>query len=324
MIKSVEVVKGAASSLQGSDAIGGIVAFETKDPSDFLKGGKDIGGHAKLNYSSADKTFSQSVALANRFEDLETLVAYTHKNAEELNNFGNDREQETKADNLLVKLQYQLNQEHRIEFTGEMVKGKTDTVFNDSDYKNYTGKDTSDRTRVGIKHIWNTKAAYADKVEWQLDYMSKKTNGVTNRTYLKASRGTPAGNVQTKDYIYNDKGFQGDIQLDKFFTFGNSEHFVVYGASFSDKDIENVNDEFNSLKPDTQVFYMPEASERRYGLFVQDEITIGKLILTPGIRTTHLKPNQGIIFQKAVRSINPCIKTTKTQLLLVDLVRFIA
>ena len=32
MLKSVEIVKGAASSLHGSDAIGGVVAFETKDP----------------------------------------------------------------------------------------------------------------------------------------------------------------------------------------------------------------------------------------------------------------------------------------------------
>lgn len=35
LVKAVEIVKGAASSLHGSDAIGGIVAFETKDPSDF-------------------------------------------------------------------------------------------------------------------------------------------------------------------------------------------------------------------------------------------------------------------------------------------------
>ena len=44
MLKSVEIVKGAASSLHGSDAIGGVVAFETKDPKDFLKDGKDFGG----------------------------------------------------------------------------------------------------------------------------------------------------------------------------------------------------------------------------------------------------------------------------------------
>ncbi|GAL02629.1 TonB-dependent heme and hemoglobin receptor HutA [Photobacterium aphoticum] len=83
MIKAVEVVKGAASSLHGSDAIGGIVAFETKDPSDFLKG-REWGGHAKFNYSSDDNTFSESVAVANQTGGLESLVGYTREMATKL------------------------------------------------------------------------------------------------------------------------------------------------------------------------------------------------------------------------------------------------
>ena len=35
-VKQVEVAKGAASSLYGSDALGGIVVITTKDPSDYL------------------------------------------------------------------------------------------------------------------------------------------------------------------------------------------------------------------------------------------------------------------------------------------------
>ncbi|MFA0284779.1 TonB-dependent receptor, partial [Vibrio sp. 10N.222.55.F12] len=64
-----------------------VVAFETKDPSDFLKDGEDFGGQAKLSYSSEDNSFSEHVALANRFGDLETLVAYTRRDGEELQNF---------------------------------------------------------------------------------------------------------------------------------------------------------------------------------------------------------------------------------------------
>lgn len=290
MLKSVEIVKGAASSLQGSDAIGGIVAFETKGPKDFLNDGKDFGGHAKLNYSSSDNSFSQSVALANRTGDLESLVAYTHRAGGEINNFSDDRKQDTDANNLLVKLQYQVNESNRVEFTGEYVKGVTDTVFNDSDYKDYTGKDTTDRTRVGIKHIWDVNNVAIDRLEWQLDYLTKKTNGITDRTYLSD------GNVQKKDYVYSDKGVQGDIQLEKYLMMGSAEHFIVYGASFSAKDISNTNDEYNSTKPDTQVFYMPEASESRYGLFLQDEITIGQFILTPGVRFDSFETKPGSNF----------------------------
>ena len=40
-LKRVEVVRGPTSSLYGSDALGGTVSFVTKDPSDYLKAGKD-------------------------------------------------------------------------------------------------------------------------------------------------------------------------------------------------------------------------------------------------------------------------------------------
>ncbi|WP_295899023.1 TonB-dependent hemoglobin/transferrin/lactoferrin family receptor [uncultured Vibrio sp.] len=293
MLKSVEIVKGAASSLQGSDAIGGIVAFETKDPSDFLKDGKDVGGHAKFNFSSADNTFSESVALANRVGDLETLVAYTRRDGEEVDNFGEVDEQSSDANNLLLKLQYQFNPAHRVELTGEYVNNNVDTNFTDDSYTNYTGEDISDRYRIGIKHIWAMESVAADTLTWQLDYLAKEQQGITNRTYVSSSRSYTAGNVQKKDYVYSDKGVQADIQLDKFIQTGSVEHFIVYGASLSSKDIENTNNEYNSINDDTVVFYMPEASEMRYGFFAQDEMTIGNLILTPGVRFDSFETDPG-------------------------------
>ena len=38
-LKRVEIVRGPASSLYGSDALGGVVAFVTKDPADYVKDG---------------------------------------------------------------------------------------------------------------------------------------------------------------------------------------------------------------------------------------------------------------------------------------------
>ena len=39
-VKRVEIIRGPASALYGSDAIGGVVAYTTKDPGDYLIGGK--------------------------------------------------------------------------------------------------------------------------------------------------------------------------------------------------------------------------------------------------------------------------------------------
>ncbi|MGF1825307.1 TonB-dependent hemoglobin/transferrin/lactoferrin family receptor [Vibrio splendidus] len=293
MLKSVEIVKGAASSLYGSDAIGGIAAFETKDPSDFLKG-KDFGGHAKFNYSSSDNTFSESVALANRIGDLETLVAYTRRDGEQTENFGTPNEQDTQNNNLLVKLQYQFNEQHRLEFSGNFIENSGDTDLNSSSYTGYTGEDSTSQQQIGIKHIWDANLAFADTVTWQADWLSKEENGVTNRTSNGGSMFLPpAGNVQKKDYIYEDKGYQLDVQFDKFFMTGNVENYFIYGASYSDKDIKNVNNEYNSISADQVIFYIPSASERKYGFFAQNEMTIGNWMITPGVRFDGFETDPG-------------------------------
>ncbi|MFW8631689.1 TonB-dependent hemoglobin/transferrin/lactoferrin family receptor [Vibrio natriegens] len=290
MIKAVEIVKGAASSLQGSDAIGGIVAFETKDPADILKG-RDFGGYAKLNYSSSDKTFSESVAIANKVGDLESLVAYTRRDGEELDNFGQPDEQDSSANNLLVKLQYQLNAAHRIEFSGNYIRNKNnlslDYLTSMVPYENASGSDETEQYQLGIKHIWDAETTFADRITWQLDWMSKVETGVTDRTRVSN------GNVQKKDYLYSDEGIQFDAQFDKYFVTGGAEHNLIYGASFSDKDIANTNKEFNSVGSDQVIFYIPDAQETRYGLFAQDEITFGNWIVTPGVRFDSFDTNPG-------------------------------
>ncbi|ORT51079.1 TonB-dependent receptor [Vibrio sp. qd031] len=293
LLKSVEVVKGSASSLQGSDAIGGVVAFTTKDPEDFLQG-RDIGGHVKLNYSSADNSFGESVALANRFGDLETLVAYSRRDGEQIDNFGEPDPQDYDTNDLLVKLQYQLSDAHRLEFSGSYVNNNTSSEFSDPSYTDYTGDDRTTQTSLGLKHIWNLDQSFADSIEWQVNWLSKEENGITNRTSLGGSFFLPpAGNVQTKDYIYGDEGWSGDIQLDKSLYWGNSEHYIVYGASFSNKDIHNTNNEYNSINEDQVIYYMPSASETRYGFFVQDEITAGNWVVTPGLRFDSFQTSPG-------------------------------
>ncbi|EDK27694.1 heme receptor [Vibrionales bacterium SWAT-3] len=306
MLKSVEIIKGAASSLHGSDAIGGVVAFETKDPSDFLKDGKDFGGQAKLSYSSEDNSFSEHVALANRFGDLETLVAYTRRDGEELQNFRNSGDlenyavenQDTSADNLLVKLQYQLNESHRIEFLAELIKDTSDSDIYHSSYDSYTGEDDTKQNRFAIKHIWFADGAIADTVTSKVSYISKEENGVTKR-FKPAGPGFPPyvpannDNLQTKDYEYTEDKLEIETQLDKEI----NNHYLVYGATYTHSDISNTNMEYNSdPATDDQLYvYTPDAKEQKFGLFVQDEISLmnDKLVVTPGVRFDYFSTDPG-------------------------------
>lgn len=50
LVKRIEVVRGPTSALYGSDGIAGMVNFITKDPADFLRDGKTLGGQARIGY----------------------------------------------------------------------------------------------------------------------------------------------------------------------------------------------------------------------------------------------------------------------------------
>ncbi len=299
MLKAVEIVKGSASTLYGSDALGGVVAFATKDPRDFLKDGKNLGGQAKFTYSSADKTFSEHAAIAGRSADLEALVAYTRRDGQELQNF-RDRnqlnnyavEQQNSADNdLLVKLQYQLNDAHRIEFLGELIHNEAQSDIYHAIYSNYgdyTGDDTTRRYRLGVKDIWYADSRLADTVTSSLTWQYKKDNGVTQRQ-------TSDSNHQIKDYFYKENSAEFETQLDKYAYLAGTEHSFIYGLNYRYSDIANLNSEYNSDDTDKDMTYTPNASEQKLGLFLQDEIELlsGALKITPGIRFDYFATDPG-------------------------------
>jgi hemoglobin/transferrin/lactoferrin receptor protein len=61
-MKTVEIIRGPASVLWGSDALGGVVAFATKDPDDYLKGkNKLVGGQADTSYDTYDGSWLKSI-----------------------------------------------------------------------------------------------------------------------------------------------------------------------------------------------------------------------------------------------------------------------
>lgn len=79
LYRRVEVLRGPGSSLlYSSGAIGGVVAFETRDASDFLTEGTDTAVRVRAGYNSNGGGYSGSVIFAHRFnERVEILAALT-------------------------------------------------------------------------------------------------------------------------------------------------------------------------------------------------------------------------------------------------------
>lgn len=306
-LKRAEVVKGPASSLYGSNAIGGVVAFTTKDPSDYLSTeGNDTAVSLKTAYHSADNEKSATFTIANRTERLETMLLVTQRNGNETENqgtVGGEGENRTEADpldkestNILAKIQYQLNDQNRIEFTLEDYHSESEgTRLSElsSTYTKYDGLDETDRTRASIKHTFNTENPLFDSVDSQLSFQKSKTHDFTDQIittgYAPAygfSVTFPFFSVseepRIKDYSYEEE----QLQLDSLFTKSLNNHQITYGFNVERTGFVSVSNTLFENFDDDISRWSPLVEELTYGLFIQDQITLldEKLTVTPSIR----------------------------------------
>ncbi len=91
LLKQVTVIRGPVSNIYGSGAIGGVVAFETKDARDFLRDGETWALSEKLRYESNGKGFLTSTTGAYRFhENFDVIGNLNYRDSDEYKNGDGD------------------------------------------------------------------------------------------------------------------------------------------------------------------------------------------------------------------------------------------
>lgn len=83
-VKAVEISKGSNSVEQGSGALAGSVAFQTKTADDVIGEGRQWGIQSKTAYSGKNWGLTQSIALAGRIGGAEALLIHTGRRAGEI------------------------------------------------------------------------------------------------------------------------------------------------------------------------------------------------------------------------------------------------
>ena len=295
-LKTVEIVKGPASSLYGSDAIVGMVAFQTKDPTDLLSAtGDDSHASVKAGYTSANEGFTETLSLANRTGELETMVIYTRRDNKETNthggsningsNRGQANPSDTRLNNLLTKVQYQISEDHRIGFTGEVFDSVTDIEFKSGGIMDMisidpTGEDSAERHRIGFEHQWQADLALFDTLDWQVDWQQSKTS-------MKTFQPRSGGQYREKDYSYDEKSVQLGAQFNKQLVLGGLDHNLVYGLNASSAKADNDSWEYRPTEGSAPIDkrYIPKVSAEKFGLFIQNDLQLtDRLNLTAGVR----------------------------------------
>lgn len=307
-MKAVEVVKGPASTMHGSGAIGGVVAFVTKDPADYLKSeGDDTSASVKAGYSSADSSHNQTMTLANRTGDLESMLIYTHRKGNETKTHsggvGGKSETREEADpmnlssqSLLGKMQYQINDDHQVGLTAEWLDSQSDTelysVYGTTtqspvhNYGDFTSEDRATKHRVGVFHQWEADTTVFDSLEWSLNWQNSKSRQQSEVERLLVF-GDRHYDLRQLDYTYEETSWQFDTTFTKEVFTDSTDHFITYGFNFENKEQDNLNKTTTVGSGNTEIErYAPVATTGQYGLFIQDEISLmnDRLVITPGLR----------------------------------------
>ena len=333
--KRVEIIKGPASALYGSDAIGGVVSFITKDPQDYLNVfGNSFYTSGQIGYDSRDESISLTGVLAGEDEDgkLQFSTVFRTATGSEFKTRGDitPNPQDTRDLSLTAKLVYNFNENSSLKFTGEFLDEKVDTnllneigrtpldfstrppLFFDRQVSEAT--DTRKRNRFSLDYNstnpnpqWldaiNAKIYYQDAFIREQKLSSGTVNFIPGQTYPLGSRFGPSFRVPPgpnpviRDELneFSQKVFGGEIQLQSDFQTARASHRLVYGFELFNTRTSRPRD--NSLIfPNlgvTSKFVIgeefpnktfPDTDTLRIGVYVQDEIEIGRWSIIPGLR----------------------------------------
>ena len=292
LVKSVEILRGPASALYGSDGIAGAVSFTSKDPSDFIASGESFGARARVGYNSSDDSWTEGLALAGRAASLSGLLAYTRRDAHETENMaevggtGSARTQpnpqEFASNAVLGKLVWDANANHTVRLTydhfdqdmeGEALSSYSASVIG------LTAHDETQRDRFSLE--WR----FSDVFSLDVGSVAAYWQDATTRQFTYEDR-TPAVD-RTRDVTFDNTVWGMAAQGSKTFGGEAVQHRVTVGGDWSRTTQEGLRD--GTVPPVGEPFPARPFPKTEYdlaGLFIQDEIALlgGRLSIIPALR----------------------------------------
>ncbi|MFS8857190.1 TonB-dependent hemoglobin/transferrin/lactoferrin family receptor [Synechococcus sp. H55.7] len=320
-LKTVEIIRGPASTLYGSDALGGVVTYTTLDPVDLL-GERDSHVGLSSQYDSKNQGFVNTLSLAGRQGNLEALLIYTRRDAREPDIKADpsfkDR-QTVEGDNVLAKLVYRFSPLESLTLTGEYFNSRTTTTFSrrnlDPAVSLFRETIDTERSRLSLEYRYaNPENPAFELATVQIYYQPARTRepSVEERTLTVQGRPVPVRRDTFNELVSNILG--ASLQAQSRFQAGDLSHRLVYGMEISTTRNERPRNRFQTnlqtgavtqnIPPDTfPTKDFPDSDTVRFGLYVQDEIDFGggNLTLIPGIRydTYNLTPSPDEAFLKS-------------------------
>lgn len=285
LYKRVEVLRGAASStLYGAGAIGGAIAFTTKDPADFLGEGDGTAVKFSAGYASNGEGLRTGVIWAQRKGNLEFLAA--------LNNSEGGTKQDGNGEDIpgskhsaqsgLVKGVLHLGQDETLTLSASRTQTDLDDamVAMTGDLLFYGTTAASALDSFGTSDV----AAVDDTVSlaWRkrdLTVQLSYTDTTVEKDNFSMASMCAAGSSQVlcdSNYGYRTTALKVEKQTE--FSFGAWKNVLTTGAQISSQD-RSATSTLGALP------FHPEGTDAKLGLYAQSEMVWNdRLTLIPGVR----------------------------------------
>ncbi len=296
MFGMVEVLKGGASSLYGSDALGGVVAFRTPEPESFLKG-SNTGGLLRAQYFSANESYAGQAGGAVRTGNTSLMFLYAGREGNEMKN--NGREEPNPADfsshAALLKAEH-VHEDHTFRLALEFFErdmftnaisaaASSFSVFNDYVHN----EQFLERHRASLRWSWAPENNWLDRLDthayWQ-HAGSRSDNESASRPRVVGGITIPNSGRQRRQTIEFDTDIIGLTArgTKKWGDDHRFAHTLTAGIEASEETSENRFRRIDSNVASDRISFSPSETQRA-GFYLQDEISFGdKFFVTPGIR----------------------------------------
>jgi hemoglobin/transferrin/lactoferrin receptor protein len=293
-IGKLEVLKGSGSSLYGSDAIGGVVSLKSIRPDDLLKPGEKYSFEIPANYSGANDSTNGSIKFAFRENDFEAIVVTSKGSSNELNRKTDDKyidDYESDSKGLYTKIIKKLGEQTEFGITFENYQKESESSTKPENLTgNYISADSegdSERTRISFDFDYASNkdsnfdlikgSLYFNEMDYENNYKERTQSGGTDN-FHDLEQDTLGGNLQVSNEMM----------------VGDPRHLITYGfeaskfnGSRTSRDYSQNSQGVYELDAGYPQKTVPETDVNKYGIYFQNEVSLGDLEIIGGIRYDH-------------------------------------
>ena len=310
LVSRIEIMRGPASALYGSDAIGGVVSTRTIAPADLLCK-DDAALRVRSGYYSDDRAWRASLAGAVRGPaDLEALVAWVRREGAELDNGSASiapNPRDTVHDTVLARLVL-AGMDNPLRLTVASARDGAVTLVN-SDvlqpgrFANTTylrGDDHGDSERVILEQSFLASAG-PDQALWRAYWQRTRTDQGSFETRRAARPATPALEI-ARGFAFHEVTLGAQATAAYELAAGRTVHRLVFGGELARHDLDEQRDGVQRrldtgavtkviLGETLPLRDFPLTTQTQAGAYLQDEFRVrgGRVAWEPALRVDYYR-----------------------------------